>query len=147
MARYSVFWDEKKASLHIRDATDRKSKSREHVGEIFLPVAGEIPDAAPHPEPGEHLKNLARQQGYDDYRLVSVVNDTDNPGADRFAKEADEQYVEAYEKREAAKVQQNGPFATAPADQDPGGIPEEKRGTGNIPQDTKEGIKEGPTPN
>lgn len=145
MARFQVAWEGNKNTLHIVKAGAKETRSKTIVGDIFLPVVGEIPDAAPHPEPGEHLKNLARKQGFEDYRLVSVVNDTDHEGFDRFAKEVDEDYLAQHERREDAKIVAGG--GARPADQDPGSdVTEEDRMAGTLASETKDGVLEGPTP-
>lgn len=135
MARYSVAWNAKNKTLTIGDYTAKSATDKDNVGDVFGAVVGEIPDAAPHPETGTHLKNLAATQGVDDYQLVTVVNDTDHDGFDAFVKEADKAYVKIWEAAEKAK-------STGPAAQDPG-QPETKNR--NVAPNTKDGAKEGPT--
>lgn len=104
MARYHVTWTDKSKTLTIVPYGTKDKKSADVVGDIYLAVKGEVPDAAPAPEPNEHLRNLARQQGMPDFRRVAVVNKTDHDGFDAFEQEVDKQVQEAWDAGEARKL-------------------------------------------
>lgn len=85
--QYEVMLNEKNRTFTIKDMGDKpnpKAYTQIWAGEI-----GEVPDAASHPEPGEHLKNQARNLGLD-YKTFTVKNDTKNEFLDRLEQEGEE---------------------------------------------------------
>jgi hypothetical protein len=107
MSKYNVSWHQPSRTLVISNTDVEVSGDAEVVSHIVYGDLGEVPDSASHPEPGQHLRNIALQQGVDDYDLVTVVNETDNNRLDRFVKQGDEAKLARLQDEEATKVIDN----------------------------------------
>lgn len=94
MSKYNVAWKASNSTLIIKPEDAKDTKTETIVGSIVVPELGQVPSSQTHPEPGEHLRNLAFKQGADDYRFVTVVNKTDNDRLDKYEREADEPAAE-----------------------------------------------------
>ncbi len=85
--KYNLRWDAKNKCITILNGKDKG----DHIAsQLVYGEVGDMPDASSHPQPYQHLKNVAMQQGVADYDLVTVVNESDNTLLDKFAKTADE---------------------------------------------------------
>lgn len=108
--KYPVAYDADSKTLVIGPA-GADADSDKVVSHIVFGEIGEVPDGSSHPEPAQHLRNIALQQGIDDYSLVSVENESGNERLDRFAQQADEDKSARMEQREDMLVLDNRPYA------------------------------------
>lgn len=82
MSQYDVVFDEKSNTITLKAEADKPRKAS--IGHIRADKVGELSEATVHPQPYEHLKNLMRARGIEDYSLVTVVNETDNERLDKL---------------------------------------------------------------
>lgn len=85
--KYNLRWDAKNKHITILNGDDKG----DHIAsQLVYGEVGDMPDASSHPQPYQHLKNVAMQQGVSDFDLVTVTNESDNPRLDAFEQTADE---------------------------------------------------------
>lgn len=104
MSKYNVAWNQESRTLIMVDAGTDVSGDSEVVSHIVYGDVGEIPDSASHPEPGQHLRNIAMKQGVDDFALVTVVNETDNSRLDHFVQEGSDEKLQLALDTQASNV-------------------------------------------
>lgn len=104
MSRYNVNWDKEAFTLTITEGTEPADNT---VGQVVYGAVGEVPESAAHPQVDQHLRNIALQQGVDDYSLVTVVNDTDNARLDKFVRNAEKDNSVRMPQREDMLVKEN----------------------------------------
>lgn len=104
MARYNLAWNAPSRTIIMVGADTEVTGDSTVVSQLVYGAEGEVPDSASHPEPHQHLKNVAKQQGVDEFRIVTVVNQTDNPRLDKFEQEADEELLQQLQTAEADKT-------------------------------------------
>lgn len=106
--KYGIAWNAADLTLTIQDADKTSTKKNEVISHLVYFNEGEIPDSASHPQPAQHLENLARLRNVDMFR-VTVVNATDNDRLNAFVREPDARAVEQYERtRETRRVNNTG---------------------------------------
>lgn len=96
--QYALCYNEKTNTLTIKNE-DQDKPLKDVLGHIYYGMVGEIPDAASHPEPRQHMINLLRPTGVP-FERVTVKNATDNDKLDKFAQEG----VEAVEADKTVQV-------------------------------------------
>lgn len=119
MARYNLNWNKDDFVLTIAKGDD---VSEDAVSELVFPEIGEVPDSASHPQVDQHLRNVALQQGVDNYGLVTVVNETGNERLDKYAQRATDDDSSRMNQRRDMLVVDNPRYAhmqNTGADQDP----------------------------
>jgi hypothetical protein len=107
MADYNIFFDTDTDTMTIAAG----APAEDAVSRITVAEMGEVPPSKPEPQPEQHLRNVALQQGYDDYSLVNVVNDTDNERLDKYVQRANADKSKRLEDRPSMHVEDNQPYA------------------------------------
>lgn len=88
MSQYAVLYNEKSKTFTIKDEDAQKPNEKAY-SHLFKERVGEMAEATVHPEPAEHLKNLARLIGVE-YRFFTVKNDSTNDYFDKLEREGEE---------------------------------------------------------
>jgi hypothetical protein len=87
VAKYNVSWNAPSCTFILTNADTDVSGDSDVVSILHYGVVGEVPEASNPPQPLQHLQNIAKQQGVDDFRTVTIVNETDNELLERFEQE------------------------------------------------------------
>jgi len=74
------------------------------VAELIVALPGEPAEATVRPQPEQHIQNVLHTAGAENIRAVIIKNESGEEYMDRFAKDADENYIKSREEKNTKKV-------------------------------------------
>lgn len=88
MSQYAVLYAEKSKTFTLKDEDPAKPNAKA-FSHIRADQLGELSEATVHPQPAEHLKNLASNLGFD-IKFFNIKNETSNERLDVLNQDAAE---------------------------------------------------------
>lgn len=111
MSTYHIHFEAERGAKTATMTIDKGGEDTA-VSKLVLAAVGEVPPSQPFPQVEQHLRNVALQQGFDDYSLVTVENNTGNERLDKYVQRANDDQTArlGVEQREDTVVEDNEPY-------------------------------------
>lgn len=137
MSTYHIHFEAERGAKTATMTIDKGGEDTA-VSKLVLAAVGEVPPSQPFPQVEQHLRNVALQQGFDDYSLVTVENNTGNERLDKYVQRANDDQTArlGVEQREDMVVEDNEPY-------DEEGAGDLDEGNADADTDTDEGNGDG----